>query len=132
MFRLVSRQCLSWTHRPHHRSDLSSGQRSKNVGHGSKGLGSMTDAVLFFSRQLSQRTTEFRDEEHRVVTESLRTNKPFSNNAAEGSHGHSKVSPRHNQGGDCYKSGSPSSRRHTIQFLEQPPTVVFVGCAFTR
>jgi len=56
-----------------HGSTFTSGKRSKNVGHGSEGLGSMTDTVLFFSRQLSQCTTEFRDEEHRVVTKSLGT-----------------------------------------------------------
>ena len=54
-------------------SMFSSGKRSKNVGHGSESLGPMTDTVLFFSRQLSQRTTEFLDEEHRVVTKSLGT-----------------------------------------------------------
>ena len=56
-----------------HGSKFSSGKRPKNVGHGSEGLGSMTDTVFFFSRQLGQRTTEFRDEEHRVITKPVGT-----------------------------------------------------------
>ncbi len=56
-----------------HGSKFFSGTRPKNVGHGSEGLGSMTDTVLFFSRQLSQCTTEFRDEEHGIVTKPLGT-----------------------------------------------------------
>ena len=74
-------------------SELSSSQWSKNVRHGSECLGSMTDTVLFFSRQLSQCTAKFRHEEHGIITESLRTNKLFGNSANESSRSHARVPP---------------------------------------
>ena len=92
----------------------------------------MTDTVLFFSRQFSQRTTELRDEEHGVISKSLRTCAPSAMTPTSVPVATEYLPPASPIAATVMKPGSPRwpAARHPAP-LNQLPTIVFVGGAFS-